>query len=100
MTFELLEEIIENNNVPKNVKLLSDSGWECGSTDMDGVYYNPSRNEIVFTQEGDCYDNYFKDKNWKPIYRDPAAIEREKEDVLKGILEPHEIIPAWVDEED
>ena len=97
MTFELLEKLIEANNVPKNVKLLSDSGWECGSTDMDGVYYNPSRNEIVFTQEGECYDTYFKDEKWKPLHRSTEAIEREKHDVLNRILEPDEITPAWRD---
>ena len=37
MTFELLCKIIEENNIPKNVKLLSDSGWECSATDMERI---------------------------------------------------------------
>lgn len=40
MTFELLTEIIKENNIPSNVELLSDSGWECSETGMNGVYYN------------------------------------------------------------
>ena len=49
MTFELLTEIIKENNIPSNVELLSDSGWECCATDMDGVYYNKLENTVVFT---------------------------------------------------
>lgn len=95
MTFEFLEKLIETNNIHKDVKLMSDSGWECSATDMDGVYYNPSINTIVFTQEGECYDNYFKDEAWKPIYRSPETIQREIDDVAKGILEPEEIVQAY-----
>ena len=51
MTFAELNKIIEENNIPHDVKLMSDSGWECGATDMDGVYYNREKNEIVFTQK-------------------------------------------------
>ena len=50
MTFELLKKIIEKNNVPESVHLMSDSGWECDPTEMDGVYYNASDNIIVFGQ--------------------------------------------------
>lgn len=51
MTFEQLNKIIKENNIPENVHLLSDSGWECDATEMDGVYYNKKYNVIVFTQE-------------------------------------------------
>ena len=57
MTFEKLNELIEKHNIPKDVKLMSDSGWECGSTDMDGAYYFKEDNLIIFTQ-GDKYDDY------------------------------------------
>ena len=46
MTFEKLAELINKNNIPKNVTLESDSGWECGPTGMDGVYYNQKKNVI------------------------------------------------------
>lgn len=51
MTFSDLAKIIELNHIPKDVKLLSNSGWECGPTDMDGVYYFPDKNELHFTQD-------------------------------------------------
>lgn len=58
MTFEKLEELLRKNKISKDVKLESDSGWEGGPTDMDGVYYNKTDNVIVFTQgygeEGYC----------------------------------------------
>ena len=52
MTFGLLKKIIEKNNIPEDVKLLQDCGWECCATDLDGVWYNAKRNEIQFTQCG------------------------------------------------
>lgn len=56
MTFAELNKIIEDNNIPHDVKLMSDSGWECSATDMDGVYYNREKNEIVFTQSTKMID--------------------------------------------
>lgn len=61
MTFAELEKRIEKYNVPKDVKLRSDSGWECSDTDMDGLYYNKEQNILYFTQDFEFnwawYDN-------------------------------------------
>ena len=59
MTFEILKKIIEKHNIPEDVELLSDSGWECSATPMDGVWYNAKLNEIQFTQRG---MNFWKNK--------------------------------------
>lgn len=67
MTFAELNKIIEDNNIPHDVKLMSDSGWECDASDMDGVYYNKEKNEIVFTQNTMAHDY---DDNWNPIIVD------------------------------
>lgn len=63
MTFKELSNIIEKNNVPKDVHLMSNSGWECCATEMDGVYYNPIYNEIHFTQDSEFVteDDYKRD---------------------------------------
>ena len=62
MTLEKLNKIVKKNNIPENVLLMSDSGWECDPTDMDRVYYNSELNTIVFTQEcGGSLYNYEKD---------------------------------------
>lgn len=50
LTFAELKKLIEENNIPENVILCSDSGWEGGPTDMDGVHYSALFNEIIFTQ--------------------------------------------------
>lgn len=68
MTFELLSKIMEENNIPKNVHLLSDSGWECGVTEMDGIFYNRNDNKLVITQSGDYYDAWFRKDGWELIY--------------------------------
>ena len=59
MIFEELESIITRNNIPKNVRLLSDSGWECWATEMDGVYYDENNNTLIFTQNISKYNEYF-----------------------------------------
>lgn len=70
MTFEKLNRLIFDNNIPINVHLMSDSGWECSETEMDGVFYNEKENLIVFTQEGNEYDNpYWEDPEWRLIHR-------------------------------
>ena len=67
MTFEQLKEIIDKNNIPYNVTLESDSGWECDATDMDGVYYNRQKNLIIFTQSISQFERY------DPRYRIPKS---------------------------
>lgn len=78
MTFELLSEIIQKNNIPADVHLLSDSGWECSETEMDGVWYNKKENIITFTQEEQrdpCYHPSYsstyhgeKKEDWTLLY--------------------------------
>lgn len=60
MTFERLSKLIDKYNIPKNVHLLSDSGWECDATEMCGVYYNEKQNTIIFTQEISEFERYDK----------------------------------------
>ena len=60
MTFERLNNLINKYNIPKNVHLLSDSGWECSETEMCGVYYNKEQNVIIFTQEISEFEKYDK----------------------------------------
>ena len=68
MTFATLQKIIADNDIPDDVHLMSDSGWECSATDMDGVYYNKRENTIVFTQEEQPdYDYYTLAGEWELI---------------------------------
>ena len=50
MTYKHLSDIIEKNNIPEEVRLMSDSGWECNETEMNGVWYSRKDNRIIFTQ--------------------------------------------------
>ena len=65
MTFEYLSEIVQQYNIPHNVRLMSDSGWECDATDMNGVLYNEKENIIVFVQNSDERENYQKSNGWR-----------------------------------
>lgn len=67
MTFEILEGIIKKHNIPKDVQLLSDSGWECDETEMNGVFYNAEENHIIFTQYSNEYSFYRKSPAYKDI---------------------------------
>ena len=61
MKLNKLLELINKHNIHDNVLLRSDSGWECGATDMDGAYYNRKLNVIVFTQYISENDSYFNE---------------------------------------
>lgn len=50
MTIKEFNNIIKVHNIPENARMMSDSGWECDATDMNGIYYNPIENIVVFTQ--------------------------------------------------
>lgn len=63
LTFEKLSNIIEKYNIPKDVHLMSDSGWECNATEMSGILYNEKENIIVFKQDTDYLEKYYS--NWK-----------------------------------
>jgi hypothetical protein len=67
MTLQKLNKLCKKYNVPDNVLLQSDSGWECNETEMDGPYYNKKENIIIFTQYFSEYEKYERDeykKNW------------------------------------
>ena len=76
MTMELLERIIEENNIPKDVHFMSDSGWECDPTAMNGVFYNRQSNTIIFTQSGTSDREYEVSEDWEILY-DPDLIKVE-----------------------
>lgn len=82
MTFNILNQIIEENDIPKDVHLQSDSGWECSETEMDGVWYNRSTNTIIFTQDGDEYDNYADKADWECLFSSCGYVDlmNKKED--------------------
>ena len=68
MTMEILERVLKENNVPHDVRFMSDSGWECDPTEMDGVFYSRQNNTIVFTQ-GSCSDReYEQSEEWEILY--------------------------------
>lgn len=63
LTFKKLRKIILKNNIPENVHLMSDSGWECNATEMNGILYNEKENIIVFKQDIEYLEEYYS--NWK-----------------------------------
>jgi hypothetical protein len=77
MTFKLLKEIIEKNNIPEDVKLYSDNDWDDRYCCLDGVYYDESHNELTFTDgtEDQAYDY----RDCLCLYRN--GLETEKEEV-------------------
>ena len=67
MKLNNLLKLIDKHNIPDDVLLRSDSGWECDATDMDGVYYNRKLNIIVFTQYISENDSYFNELDWEML---------------------------------
>lgn len=69
MNFSKLKEVLDKNNIPYDVDLLSDSGWEGGETGMGSIYYSKEDNAIIFRQ-GDEYEKEraYNKKIYKLIY--------------------------------
>jgi len=61
MTYGMLKKVFEENHIPEDAILMSDSGWECDPTHMDSIFYNKEANVVVFTQDSryEC-DNVLK----------------------------------------
>lgn len=75
MTFKKLCDLFKTSHIPSDVRLFSDSGWEYGAIDMDGIFYNETKKAVVFTR-GLSFENasYASDSGWELIYyakRDP-----------------------------
>lgn len=86
MTFEKLKELIEKYNIPNNVKLLSDSGWELSETEMDGIFYNQKENHIVFTQNPD-ERGYLRNEDYIMLEEDMEKItQKQIKELIKRIL--------------
>lgn len=51
-------EVLKKYNIPEDVKILSDSGWECGATDIEAIYYNKEKNFIVLVQSSNAMPRY------------------------------------------
>lgn len=68
MTFSYLKEIMKKHNIPEDVRFLSNSGWECGATDMPIVYYHKEDNILEFIQYKSCeYPTYPEERGWKEV---------------------------------
>lgn len=105
MTKELLLKILSDKSIPSDARIMSDSGWEGDATDMDGVFYNREKNELVFTQGG-LYEvsdyflytkkvlqkigylskTYVKGKGWELVY-DNELSDCSEEKLIKNIEE-------------
>ena len=74
MTVKEFNKIVQDNNIPDDITMMSDSGWECCESDMDGVYYNEENKLIIFTQNGDMFEsNWYGKEGWKLLHSSDEA---------------------------
>lgn len=68
MTYGELTKLMRAYDIPEDVTLKSDSGWEVDATCMNGVFYNPEANVIVFTMEpADTRCGFYAEKPWMQL---------------------------------
>lgn len=75
MTTGQLFNIFKQNNIPNDAVLMSDSGWECWATEMDGIYYNKITNTVVFTQGISDYEEYYYSDEWLILWNKKGKIK-------------------------
>lgn len=56
-----LLQIISKYNIPPTAKIILATGWECGATKADGLYYNFSDNILAISY--DC-NEWFDSAEW------------------------------------
>lgn len=96
ITIKFLNELIAKNNISQYVTIQSDSGWECGETDCESVYYNPKEDTIILcgdrnglhhregciqlfaedytSQRSGCW-NYKVNEQTKEVYKERVSTE-------------------------
>lgn len=52
MTFQILEEVLAQNNIPKESYLMVDSAWGYGIAGAKSIYYDKRNNTVVLTIDG------------------------------------------------
>lgn len=67
MTLAELNEICRKNNIKDDVRLFSDSGWECCETPMNGIWYSEIDNAIVFVQESEAEEYIVDGASWHDL---------------------------------
>lgn len=85
LNFKLLQTIMKDNDIPEDVGFISDSGWECGDSEMMGLWYNAKENLICFTQNISD-DKYLRNPDWEFIIGSPF---HDNERCNKEILEKY-----------
>ena len=67
MTLAELNRICNDNQIADDVLLLSDSGWECYETQMNGAWYSNIDHAIVFVQDPDREKYEVDDLKWHKL---------------------------------
>ena len=69
MTYGELKYILDKYSISDDVHLLSNSGWECDETEMNGVCYNSNKNEVWFFQGDNVIEiEKYKDDGFYILY--------------------------------
>jgi len=62
MTFGEMKEILTSNHISDDVKVMGNSGWECGATEVGTIYYSATKNEIHLAQKLYSYEDGEEDE--------------------------------------
>ena len=53
MTLKRFLELVKEYNIPEDVILQSDSGWECSETNINAFIYLPDEKKLIGIKEAD-----------------------------------------------
>ena len=65
MNIENFKKLIEKYNIPEDIILQSDTGWECGYSDLSSIAYNKKEKRIVFLSDDTLIIPYYHTKDWQ-----------------------------------
>ena len=65
MILKQFNKLIEKYNIPDDIIFQSDTGWECGYSDLILIAYNEKEKRIVFLSDTTADYDYYHTKNWQ-----------------------------------
>lgn len=93
MTYGMLKKVFEENHIPEDAILMSDSGWESDPAHMNCIFYNKEANVVVFTQDSK-YECDYEEEPWQLLYEsnlcEELGISKERKQEIDNILKETE----------
>ena len=72
----LIGLLLISNGIDSKAAIMTDSGWECGETEVDAIYYNSKTNVLMLTRKLGNEYVYADCDDWELLWKLPNVSRR------------------------